>query len=51
MLPERRHWRCPDVFIVNFGHILQLLLQFLLFTLKMYLFVSQEPYKQVLTFS
>ena len=49
MLPERRHWRCPDVFIVNFGHILQLLLQFLLFTLKM--FVSQEPYQQVLTFS
>ena len=33
--PERRHWRRSGVFIVNFAHILHLLLVFLLLTLNM----------------
>ena len=31
---ERRQWRCPGVFIVNFEHILYLVLMFLLLTLS-----------------
>ena len=31
--PERRHWRRPDVFIVNFEHVSHLVLVFLLLTL------------------
>ena len=31
---ERRHWRRSDVFIVNFEHILHLVLAFLLLTLS-----------------
>ena len=31
---ERRHWRRPGVFIVNFEHISQLVLVFLLLTLN-----------------
>ena len=34
---ERRHWRCPGVFIVNFEHILHYVLVFLLFTINMLL--------------
>ena len=33
--PERHHWRHSDVFIVNFEHILHLVLVFLLLTLNM----------------
>ena len=33
--PEWRHWRCPGVFIINFEHILHLVLVFLLLTLNM----------------
>ena len=33
--PERRHWRRSGVFIVNFEHILHLVLVFLLLTLNM----------------
>ena len=33
--PERRQWRRSGVFIVNCEHILQLVLVFLLLTLKM----------------
>ena len=33
--PERRHWRRSDVFIVNFKHISQFVLVFLLLTLNM----------------
>ena len=32
--PERRHWRRSGVFIVNFEHISQLVLVFLLLTLN-----------------
>ena len=32
--PERRHWRCSGVFIVNFEHISHLALVFLLLTLN-----------------
>ena len=32
--PERCHWRCSGVFVVNFGHILHLILVFLLLTLN-----------------
>ena len=35
--PERRQWRHSGVFIVNFEHILHLVLVFLLLTLNMYL--------------
>ena len=35
--PERRHWRRSGVFIVNFKHILHLVLVFLLLTLNMQL--------------
>ena len=31
---ERRHWRHPNVFIVNFQHILHIFLVFLLLTLS-----------------
>ena len=30
--PERRHWRCSGVFIVNFEHISHFVLVFLLLT-------------------
>ena len=33
--PERRHWHRSVVFIVNFEHILHLVLVFLLLTLNM----------------
>ena len=33
--PERRHWRCFGVFIVNFEHISHLVLVFLLLILNM----------------
>ena len=33
--PERRNWSSSGVFIVNFEHILHLVLVFLLLTLKM----------------
>ena len=33
--PERRHWRCSGFFIVNFEHILHLVLVFPLLTLNM----------------
>ena len=33
--PERRHWRRPGVFIVNFEHLSHLVLVFLLLTLNM----------------
>ena len=33
--PERRHWRYSGAFIVNFGHISHLVLEFLLLTLNM----------------
>ena len=28
--PERRHWHCSDVFIVNFEHVSHLVLVFLM---------------------
>ena len=34
-IPERRHWRRPGIFIVNFEHIAHLVLVFLLLTLSM----------------
>ena len=33
--PERRQWRRPGVFIVNFEHISHVVLAFLLLTLNM----------------
>ena len=33
-IPERRHWRRSGIFIVNFEHILHLVLVFLLLTLN-----------------
>ena len=36
-IPERRHWRCFGVFIVNFEHISHLFLVFLLLNLSRYL--------------
>ena len=35
--PERRHWRRSGVFIINFEHISQLFLMFLLLTLNKYI--------------
>ena len=35
--PEQRKWLCSGFFIVNFEHILPLVLLFLLLTLKMHL--------------
>ena len=32
--PERRHWHCSGVFIVNFEHISHFVLEFLLLTLS-----------------
>ena len=32
--PERRHWGCSDVFIVNFEHISHLFVVFLLLNLS-----------------
>ena len=32
--PERRHWHCSDIFIVNFEHISHLFLVFLMLTLN-----------------
>ena len=37
MIPEQRHWRRSDVFIVNFEHISHLALVFLFLTLNMQL--------------
>ena len=34
-IPERRHWRRSGIFIVNFEHILHLVLVFLLLTFNM----------------
>ena len=34
MTPERRHWRRPGIFVVNFEHISHLVLVFLLLTLS-----------------
>ena len=34
-IPERRHWHCSGIFIVNFEHISHLVLVFLLLTLNM----------------
>ena len=34
MTPERRHWRRPGIFVVNFEHISHLVLVFLLWTLS-----------------
>ena len=34
-IPERRQWRRSGIFIVNFEHILHLVLVFLLLTLNM----------------
>ena len=36
-IPERRHWRRSEIFIVNFEHISHLVLVFLLLTLSIYL--------------
>ena len=33
-IPERRHWRRSGIFIVNFEHILHIVLVFLLLTLS-----------------
>ena len=33
-IPERRHWRCSGIFIVNFEHISHLALVVLLLTLS-----------------
>ena len=34
-IPKQRHWRCSDIFIVNFEHISHLVLVFPLLTLNM----------------
>ena len=39
--PERRHWRCSGVLIVNFEHILHLVLIFLLLTLSIKLLLGR----------
>ena len=44
--PERRHWRRFVVFIVNFEHILHLLLVFLLLTLKQHGTIIRTYYSQ-----
>ena len=38
--PERRQWRRPDIFIINFEHISNLLLVFLLLPLIRYMMKS-----------
>ena len=43
--PERRHWYRSGVFIVNFEHISQLVLVFLLLTLNMQLPAGYDPNK------
>ena len=39
---HRQHWRRSDVFIVNFEHISQLFLVFILFIMKNYLFTESQ---------
>ena len=36
-IPERRHWRRSSIFIINFEHISDLVLVFLLLTLSRYM--------------
>ena len=43
--PERHHWRCCGVFIVNFKHISFLFLLFLLLTLNKFLFLFKYLFK------
>ena len=40
--PEWRHWHHPDAFVVNFGHISQPILVFLLLTLNRCLFKGKQ---------
>ena len=43
--PEQRHWSRSGVFIVNFEHILHLVLVFLLLTLNMWLLAGLQQKK------
>ena len=42
-ISERLHWRCSDVFIVNFEHISNFFEVFLLSTLNKYMLVGKLP--------
>ena len=42
-ISEWRHWRCSDVFIVNFEHISNFFEVFLLSTLNKYMLVGKLP--------
>ena len=42
-IPERRQWRRSGIFIVNFEHILHLVLVFLLLTLSRYMPIGYKP--------
>ena len=48
--PERRQWRRSGVFIVNFEHILHLVLVFLLLTLSRYTETTSDPVAQYRTY-
>ena len=41
--PEWRQWRCSGVFVVNFEHISQLFLLFLLLNLNRYMLTGNTP--------
>ena len=43
--PEQRHWSRSGVFIVNFEHILHLVIVFLLLTLNMWLLAGLQQKK------
>ena len=47
--PERHHWRCSGVFIINFEHISHLVLVFLFLTLSRYMPIGTRlSFKQLL---
>ena len=47
--PERHHWRCSGVFIINFKHISHLVLVFLFLTLSRYMPIGTRlSFKQLL---
>ena len=44
--PERSQWRCPDVFVNNFEHVLHLALVFILLTLSRYFLAGLDNTSQ-----
>ena len=43
-IPERNQWRRPEVFIVEFEHVSNLVVLFLLLILRMFLFLGLDEY-------